>query len=188
MHIAVAHPDRVAGLIALETLGAIPDGGSDELMTNLVARLTPDERAKLDALLASQAAGEDDPDIMDKIYMALWPSYSYLHGNVLPFSSLRLERPLEGEPDTMASVRAHFEAGTLERGLPGLDLRALFIHGEGDPMPMALLDRHRGAHQGRQGRGHRGGRPLPVARAGGQGPRAGRGLPARVMRSRSGRS
>ena len=100
-----------------------------------MARLTADERASLDALLASQAAGDDDPDIMDKLYMALWPSYSYIHGNVLPFSSLRLERPLEGEPDTMASVRAHFEAGTLERGLPGLDLKALFLHGEGDPMP-----------------------------------------------------
>ncbi len=36
----------------------------------------------------------------------------------------------------MTSVREHFEAGTLERGLPGLDLPALLIHGEGDPMPM----------------------------------------------------
>ncbi len=62
MHIAVAHPDRVAGLIAIETLGAIPDGGSDELVTNLVARLTADERANLDTLMASQAAGDDDPD------------------------------------------------------------------------------------------------------------------------------
>jgi pimeloyl-ACP methyl ester carboxylesterase len=137
MHIAVAHPDRVAGLIALETLGAIPDGGSDELVMNLVARLTADERANLDTLMASQAAGDDDPYLMDKIYMAMWPSYSYIHGNVLPFESLRIERPLEGEPDTMASVRAHFEAGTLERGLPGLDVRAQFIHGAGDPMPMS---------------------------------------------------
>jgi pimeloyl-ACP methyl ester carboxylesterase len=137
MHIAVAHPDRVAGLIAIETLGAIPDGGSDELVKNLVARLTADERANLDTLLASQAAGDDDPDLRDKIYMALWPSYSYIHGNVLPFESLRIERPLDGEPDTMASVRAHFAARTLERGMPKLDLRALFIHGAGDPMPMA---------------------------------------------------
>ena len=135
MHIAVAHPERVAGLIALDTLGAISDGGSDELVTNLVARLTADERATLDGLLASQAAGDDDPLLREKIYMALWRSYSYIHGNVLPLSTLRLELPLEGKPDTMASIRAHFEAGTLERGLPGLDLRALFIHGEGDPLP-----------------------------------------------------
>ena len=37
----------------------------------------------------------------------------------------------------MESVAAHFAAGTLERGLPGLALPALLVHGEGDPMPLA---------------------------------------------------
>ena len=137
MHIAVAHPERVTGLILIETLGALPDGGSNELVANLVARLTADERAALDALVARQAEGDDDPTLMAQILMTLWPSYSYVHGNVLPPDSLRLEIPLEGEPTTMESVAAHFAAGTLERGLPGLDLPVLLIHGEGDPMPMA---------------------------------------------------
>jgi len=136
MHIAVAHPERVAGLIGLDALGALPpDGGSTALVENLVARLTPDERAALDALLARQAEGDDDPTLMHRIFMTLWPSYSYLHGNVLPPQTLRLERPLDGEPDTMASVRAHFAAGTLERGLPSLELPALFISGAADPLP-----------------------------------------------------
>ena len=135
MHIAVAHPERVTGLILFETLGAIPDGGSAELVVNMVARLTPDERAKLDALVARQEAGDDDPTLMGQLYMTLWPSYSFIHGNVLPFTSLRLEIPLDGEPTTIDSVTAHFAAGTLEKGLPGLDLPALLIHGAGDPMP-----------------------------------------------------
>jgi len=137
MHIAVAHPERVTGLILVETLGAIPDGGSAELVANLVARLTPDERAALDELMAQQAAGDEDPVLMHKILMTLWPSYSYIHGNVLPPGSLRLEIPIPGEPTTMDSVAEHFGAGTLERGLPTLDMPALLIHGEGDPMPMA---------------------------------------------------
>jgi proline iminopeptidase len=136
MHIAVAHPERVAGLILFETLGAVPDGGSAELVANLVARLTPDERTELDALMASQAAGDDDPQLMGKIVMTLWPSYSYVHGNVLPPGYVRLETPLPDQPDTMASVRGHFERRTLERGLPILDVPALLIHGEGDPMPV----------------------------------------------------
>lgn len=141
MHIAVAHPERTAGLILFGTLGAVPDGGSAELVATMVARLTAEERAKLDALMVRQAEGDDDRNLMGEIFVALWPSYSYVHGEVLPFSSLRLEQPIEGEPDTMASVRAHFEAGTLERGLRALEIPALLIHGEGDPMPLsATLD------------------------------------------------
>ena len=96
MHIAVAHPDRVAGLIALDALGALPpDGGSEALVENLVGRLTPDERAALDALVARQAKGDDDPTLMAQMFMTLWPSYAYIHGNVLPPQTLRLELPLE---------------------------------------------------------------------------------------------
>ena len=153
MHIAVAHPERTAGLILIGTLGAVPDGGSAELVTNMVTRLTGDERAALDTLMARQADGDDDPNLMDKVYMALWPSYSFVHGNVLPFSSLRLERPLEGEPDTMASVRAHFEAGTLRRGLPTLTLPALLIHAIGDPMPLSATVETAGLIHGSSVRG-----------------------------------
>ena len=38
----------------------------------------------------------------------------------------------------MESVAEHFATGTLQRGLPGLALPALLIHGEGDPMPLAV--------------------------------------------------
>ena len=69
--------------------------------------------------------------------MTLWPSYSYIHGNVLPANAPRLQDPLPDQRDTMTSVREHFDAGTLERGLPGLDLPALLIHGEGDPIQIA---------------------------------------------------
>ena len=135
MHLAVAHPERVAGLVGIETLGALPDGGTAALTENLVARLTPDERSYLDLLLERQTEGDDDPGLMAEMLLTLWPSYSYIHGNVVPPGYLRLERPLDDGHDTMPSITAHFEAGTLERGLPGLELPALFLHGEGDPLP-----------------------------------------------------
>ena len=135
MHVAVAHPERVAGLIGIETLGAIPDGGSGALTENLVARLTPEERSDLDALLEREAEGDEDPALMAEILLTLWPSYSHAHGAAIPPGYLRLEQPLGDGGDTMPSVTAHFEARTLERGLPNLELPALFIHGEGDPLP-----------------------------------------------------
>lgn len=135
MHFAVRHPDRTSGLILFETLGAVPDGGRAALSANLVARLTPTERAHLDELVALEEAGEEDPTLVAKILVALWPSYSFVHGNVLPPTSLRLEVPLPDGPDTMTSVEAHWAAGTLERGLPALAVPAILFHGVGDPLP-----------------------------------------------------
>jgi pimeloyl-ACP methyl ester carboxylesterase len=135
MHIAVAHPDRVRGLVLFDTLGALPDGGRAALSANLVARLRSEERAALDELVARQETGDDDPTLVAQMLTALWPSYSYVHGNVLPPRPLRLEVPLSGVPDTMASVEDHWAAGTLERGLPALDMPTLLLHGVADPLP-----------------------------------------------------
>jgi proline iminopeptidase len=38
-------------------------------------------------------------------------------------------------------VRAHFETGTLEHGLPRLELPAIFIHGALDPIPASEIER-----------------------------------------------
>jgi proline iminopeptidase len=138
MHVAVAHPERVRGLILFAPLGALPDGGVDELNHELAARLTATEREALEALLARQAAGDGGLDVMRAIHATLFPSYSMPHDNVRPPGYIRLAAPLPGEPDTMASVQAHFEARTLELGLPDLDLPVLLIHGDGDPMPLQV--------------------------------------------------
>jgi proline iminopeptidase len=135
MHIAVAHPDRVAGLVAIETFGAVPDGGRGALNSALVARLTPDERAVLDSLVARAKAGDDDPTLAWQFLTTLWPSYFHDHRVGPPAPTLRLEVPLADQPGTMDSVTRHFEAGTLERGLPDYRGPALFLHGDDDPLP-----------------------------------------------------
>lgn len=135
MHLAVAHPDRVHGLVLFDTLGAIPDGGRAALSANLVARLRPPDRARLDAFIALQESGDQEPTLVAQILATLWPSYSYTYDEVPAPRPLRLEVPLPDVPDTMTSVEAHWAAGTLERELPTLDLPALLIHGADDPLP-----------------------------------------------------
>ncbi|HEY6012840.1 MAG TPA: alpha/beta hydrolase [Candidatus Limnocylindrales bacterium] len=135
MHLAVAHPDRVRGLVLFDTLGAIPDGGRAALSANLVARLRPPDRARLDAFMELQQSGAEEPTLVAQILTTLWPSYTYVYDEVPAPRPLRLEVPLPDVPDTMASVEAHWAAGTLERGLPRLDLPTLLIHGVADPLP-----------------------------------------------------
>ncbi len=141
MHIAVAHPERVAGLVLIGTLGAVPDGGAAALIDNLVARLTAKERAQLDPLVARQAAGDDDPAIWQGITAILWPSYQHDHAIPRPIELPRIAPPVAGESSTLASIADAFEAGTLERGLPDYRGPALLIHGDDDPLPAsASLD------------------------------------------------
>jgi pimeloyl-ACP methyl ester carboxylesterase len=135
MHLAVAHPGRVRGLILFDTLGALPDGGRAALAANLVDRLRPADRARLDALVARQASGDDDPTLVAQMLTVLWASYSFEYDAVPAPRPLRLEVPLPDVPDTMASVEAHWTAGTLERGLPALDMPVLLVHGVADPLP-----------------------------------------------------
>lgn len=135
LHIAVAHPERVSGIVGIEILGAVPDGGAGAMVPALVGRLTPEERARLDGLVARKAAGEDDQTIELEMLTTLWPSYFHDHAAAPPPTLIRTEQPLPDDPGTLASVAAHFEAGTLERGLPGFEGPALFIHGDNDPLP-----------------------------------------------------
>ena len=54
-------PGGSTGLILFETLGAIPDGGSAELVVNLVARLTPMSERAGRPRWRRQESGDDDP-------------------------------------------------------------------------------------------------------------------------------
>ncbi len=135
MHIAVAHPERVAGIVTIETLGALPDGGGGALVPTMIGRLTPEERAGLDGVVARQGADGDDPSIESDIMAAIWPAYFHDHSTAPRSPIFRLEVPLPDQPGTMASVIEHFEKGTLERGLPSFTGPAMLIHGDDDPLP-----------------------------------------------------
>jgi proline iminopeptidase len=137
MHIAVAHPDRVAGLVLIGTLGAVPDGGSGALVENLVARLTAEERSRLDPLVARQGGGDQDPALWGNIMAILWPSYYHDH-SMRPVELPRIEAPLAGEAGTVASIAQHFDDATLVRGLPSYEGPALLIHGDDDPLPSSV--------------------------------------------------
>ena len=52
-----------------------------------------------------------------------------------------LRMDLEGHLATWASVTSHFEARTLEAGLPGISMPVIFIHGQLDPIPYSEIER-----------------------------------------------
>ena len=118
MHVALAAPDRVRGLIAINTLGAVADGGLSAMIAALRTRY-------------------------EVLYGRPPMSMTIEEGWALRFSDPAAAPPFPGiaySPSVLAetqrSVSQHFERQTLVRCLPQLKVPALFIHGRMDPLPV----------------------------------------------------
>jgi pimeloyl-ACP methyl ester carboxylesterase len=133
MHVAVAHPDRVAGIVVLDALGALRDGGAAAMGDRLRRDLPDSARARLAELDAREEHGDTNTEEQIEELGLLWPYYFAEPSTAPPMPPLRLD--LDGYATAWASVDEHWEAGTLERGLPNLKMPALFVHGELDPIP-----------------------------------------------------
>jgi proline iminopeptidase len=138
LHLAVAHPERLLGIICICPLGA-----SDEIMPDFEAALrkplAPEQIARVDEIDEREAAGEVTEEELVEAYSILWPSYFFNPALATkPLSSIGVECSSE----TAASITEHFAAKTLELGLPKVRrLPALFVHGIQDPLPLrASLD------------------------------------------------
>lgn len=139
MHLAVTHPERMLGMVVFDALGAVPDGGGEALGTNLMRNLTGAERSWVEAYYAREEAGGGTAEESLEALRVLWPHYFGDPTTATPMPKLRLD--LEGHLMTWPSVMQHFEAGTLERGLPGLRMPVLVLHGASSPIPASEAER-----------------------------------------------
>jgi len=133
LHLAVAHPQRVAGLICVSPLGARGDV-FEEFDRNLRRGLTPQQVAFVDGFEARRREGTATlPDAL-KRWRLFWPNY-FAHPEGAP-PALDLAIGGDCSRETNASIADHFAAGTLEHGLATVRLPALVMHGDLDPLPL----------------------------------------------------
>jgi len=132
MHVAVAAPERVLGLILVDPLGAVPDGGEAALEQNLTARLSSEVAAQVDELDARLLRGEGTPADGVEMMRLVWPFYFGDPARAGPMPEVAMNA--DAYADTWTSIREHFERGTLERGLAKLDLPLLVVVGGASPI------------------------------------------------------
>lgn len=135
-HIAVARPDRVLGVIALDALGAVPDGGWGALDANIFSRLerdSPEDARRARELDERAMAGMGTDEAAAESLRLVWPYYFANPQAAPPMPDLRVSVALYA--GVVASVGEHFERGTLERGLASFGGPFALIHGEHDPLP-----------------------------------------------------
>ncbi len=132
LHLAVAHPERLLGIVCVGPLGAYGEVFG-EFGANLRRAISPGQAARIDEVEAARREGRaTEADLLER-WEIVWP-VSFAHPESAP--PLPVARAgVRCSADTNASIAAHFECGTLVEGLPGVALPAFFIHGAADPLP-----------------------------------------------------
>jgi len=74
-HAAVDIPGRLAGVLSVDPLGAVGDGGAEAFGTEMVARVPEEDRDRARALDEKDMAGEATPEESRESFSLFWPSY-----------------------------------------------------------------------------------------------------------------
>jgi pimeloyl-ACP methyl ester carboxylesterase len=134
LHVGAARPDRVGGLVILDTLGAVGDGGIAAFGPNLKRGLSEAALDRLDELDAQEENGEALTEDERREHLGiLWPNYFGDPAKAPPMPHYRFG---EGSDQTWASIMGHFESKTLEHLLPTVTVPTLVIHGAKSPIPV----------------------------------------------------
>ena len=133
LHLAVAHPERLYGVVCIDAVGASPTV-IPEFRENLLRRLSGADRARVEELRATASGGEESEQELLEQLRLIWPSL-FADPTAAPPCPIR-HLGAACLADTRRSVDGHFEAGTLRQGLRRLTLPALFVHGSDDPLPL----------------------------------------------------
>jgi pimeloyl-ACP methyl ester carboxylesterase len=135
LHLAVAHPDRLLGLVLVDLLGAVADGGAQDLERNLTERIPAAQAARALELDERALAGDGtEEDVLESLSI-VWPGYFAGPDRAPPMPPLHIS--VDCYAGTFASIGSHFAHRTLEQALPALRLPAVFVLGAGSPIPPA---------------------------------------------------
>jgi pimeloyl-ACP methyl ester carboxylesterase len=133
-HLAVAHQDRFLGLLPIDPLGAIGDGGTEEMGAIMAERIGPEQVARAEELDARAQSPEGSPDDAVEAFRIVWPGYFASPEKALPMPPFRVSLPCYNE--TFESIFEHFQAETLSRGLGEVRLPTVFVLGADSPLPL----------------------------------------------------
>ena len=131
LHCAAAAQARLAGVLAVDPLGAVDDGGMAAFAQELGERTPPEDRDRAEELdervLRGEGTAEDDLESL-QLY---WPAYFSSREAAPPMPPLGMST--ECYAQTAESMQR--ELPGLERALPSITVRVGFVIGAASPIP-----------------------------------------------------
>lgn len=134
---AAAHPGRVLGMLAVDPLGILGDGGLAAFQAEVRARTPREARERLHELEEQESLAELSEDEADEFQAIIWPAYFADPENVMPRPETQIRKEVfEG---LMADVGEGVDvvAAALARG----EVPYGVVAGAGSPIPWGQASR-----------------------------------------------
>ncbi len=133
MHIACSHPDRIRGLVVVDPLGAVGDGGEADLDRILAQRIPPDAAARATELDKAAMAGKGSPGDALEALGLVWPAYFAAPEHAPPMPAMSMSLPCYSA--MWDSIHRHLQQHTLPERLPAVRVPTVFVLGADSPIP-----------------------------------------------------
>ncbi len=131
--LAIEHPDRVRGLLLVDPLGIVGDGGNARFEEQMLARTPEEVRQRAEELDQRAMAGEgSDDDALESLRM-VWPAYFADPGSAPPMPEVGLSVPCYSQ--TLEDVLAMLAAGDLPGRATAYGGPVEVVYGLGSPFP-----------------------------------------------------
>jgi pimeloyl-ACP methyl ester carboxylesterase len=131
LHAAAAVPERIAGVLSVDPLGGVGDGGAAEFGAELVARLTEPQRTRIAELDVKEAAGLLTLEDALEALGLLWPSYFADAHSAPPMPEVRMS--MAASDGLWADLGPRLQV--LEASLSSIAVPVGVLVGERSPMP-----------------------------------------------------
>jgi pimeloyl-ACP methyl ester carboxylesterase len=130
-HAATGIPERLAGVLSVDPLGAVGDGGAEAFGAEMLARVPEADRERARTLDDKDTAGESTPEEDLEAFSLFWPSYFADPGAAPSLPPVAFSQP--AKQGLWADLQARLPE--LESSLPSIAVPFGVIVGELSPMP-----------------------------------------------------
>lgn len=130
-HAAVGIPDRLLGVLSVDPLGAVGDGGLEVFAGEMTARVREEDRARATELDEKDDAGKATPEEKREAISLFWPSYFADPTSAPAVPALEFSGPAgQGLWEDLSARMPE-----LENALPTIDVPFGVLVGGRSPMP-----------------------------------------------------